>query len=166
VNTQTLRILISTVSFALTILVFVLLVRQAKPNRKFYWMAFCSIATVVWLGIIKGPIAVAIALAFSTGYVATRLDARKIGKQVADSIGMNRDLFFTSLENSLPLYLGTLAEMQRKGNTVTEVRTLLLPYIINGLLILEERFGRQEVIDSARLRIAPLLAEVESAKAV
>jgi hypothetical protein len=158
-----LRTLVSAASFALTVFVFVVLVRQAKQEYRTFWFIACSIATVVWLGIIKGPVAVLLAIALSTGYVATRLDARKIGKKVADSIGMNRSLFFTCLENSLPLYLVALAELQRKRTTVANARAMLLPHVADGLLVLENRFGRQEMIDAAKLRVLPLLAELENA---
>lgn len=150
-------------SFLLTVGLFVFLVRRAKPAHRLYWIMGCSIASAVWLGIFKGLAASIIAIAFSSGYVNTRFDARRIGKRVADSIGVEHNLFFTSLENALPMYLQALAQLERQGLGTIEARRVLLPYVETGLYTLEARFGQQPQINAALEAIAPYIKEHENA---
>jgi len=148
-------------SFGGTIAIFVFLVRRARFERRIYWIVFCTVASVIWLGLIKGLIASAIALAFVSGYIATRLDARRIGKRVANSMGISHNLFFSALEQTLPLYLSVLAALEREGNGVPHARQLLMPYLLQGLNVLEERFGCQPMIDAARESAKPFLSELD-----
>lgn len=163
IKTLNLLFLAMAASFLLTVGLSAFLVRRAKPSHRLYWIVGCSIASVVWLGIFKGLAASTIAIAFSSGYVSTRLDARRIGKRVADSMGVERNLFFTSLENALPMYLQALAQLERQGLGTIEARRVLLPYVVTGLHALEGRFGQQPQINAALETIAPYLKEHENA---
>jgi hypothetical protein len=158
---QTLGVMFQLASFAITTWIFVAIVRRTNPKKKLYWYAACSVIAIVWLGVIYGSVAVAITVLITSGYVATRLDARKQGNQIADSIGISRNLFYSCLENSLPLYLDVLAGSYRDGISAAAMRSTLLPYLVNGMDVLEQRFGRQPMIDDARIRIRPLIDEPE-----
>jgi hypothetical protein len=159
------KFLVFAASFVVTVAVFVFLVRRASFKKRIYWIAFCAVGSVVWLGLIKGLIASVIAIAITSGYVATRLDARRIGKRIADSMGISHNLFFTALEQTLPLYLSMLAALEREGNGVPHARRLLLPYLLEGLNVLEARFGRQPMIDAARESAEPFLSEIAETNA-
>lgn len=154
------KFLVLAASFAGTVALFVFLVRRANFEKRIYWIVACSVASMIWLGLIKGLIASAISIAFTSGYVATRLDARRIGKRVADSMGIGHNLFFSALEQTLPLYLTMLAVLEREGNGVPHARQFLLPYLIEGLNVLEARFGHQPMIDAARASAEPFLSEL------
>jgi len=71
------KFLVLAASFVGTVALFVFLVRRAYIEKRIYWIVACSVAVIIWLGLIKGLIASAIAIAFTSGYVATRLDARR-----------------------------------------------------------------------------------------
>lgn len=154
------KFLVLAASFVGTVAMFIFLVRRASFERRIYWIVCCSVASIIWLGLIKGLIASAIAITITSGYIATRLDARRIGKRVADSMGIGHNLFFSALEQTLPLYLSMLAVLEREGNGVPHARQLLLPYLLQGLNVLEERFGHQPMIDAARESAEPLLSEL------
>lgn len=140
-------------SFIVTVFIFIFLVRRAKPENKFYWIIACSIATLAWLGLYKGIVAVIISVAFTSGYISDRIDARRLGKKVAKSLGIGPNLFFSCLEQTMPLYLKILAIMEQEGTGVAEARKILIPMISNGLDILESRFGPQPQIEDAREKI-------------
>jgi hypothetical protein len=157
---DSIKFLLLAVSFAVTITTFIFLVRRANFEKRIYWIFACSVASLIWLGLVKGLIASAISIAFTSGYVATRLDARRIGKRVADSMGIGHNLFFSALEQTLPHYLTMLAVLEREGHGVPHARQFLLPYLIGGLNVLEARFGNQPMIDAARVSAEPFLAEL------
>ncbi|MNF69860.1 hypothetical protein D3C84_517520 [compost metagenome] len=159
------KFLIFAASFIVTVCFFVFLVRRASAERRIYWIVFCSVASIAWLGLVKGLVASVIAIAFTSGYVATRLDARRIGKRIADSMGIGHNLFFSSLEQTLPLYLTILASLEREGEGVVKARRVMLPYLLGGLDALEERFGRQPQIDAAREAVVPFLRELDEVAA-
>lgn len=150
------------ISFVLTVAIFVFIVRRAKLEHRIYWILGCSVLSLLWLGIYKGIAASVISIAISSGYIATRLDARRIGKRIADSLGIEHNLFFTSLEQSLPLYLSMLAQLERSGMGVVEAKEITLPYVEAGLDVLENRFGRQPKIDAARVSIQSRVMSEES----
>ena len=154
------KFLVFTASFVGTVGLFVFMVRWARAERRIYWIAGCSVASIAWLGLVKGLVAAVIAIAFTSGYVATRLDARRIGKRIADSMGIGHNLFFSSIEQTLPLYLTVLATLDRQGEGIANARRVVLPYLLNGLDVLEQRFGRQPQIDAAREAAAPFWREL------
>jgi hypothetical protein len=149
------------ISFVLTVAIFVFIVRRAKIENRIYWMLGCSILTILWLGLYKGLAACLISIAISSGYIATRLDARRIGKKIADSFGIGHNLFFTSLEQSMPMYLSMLAQLERSGMSIAEAKEITLPYLEAGFEILEGRFGKQPKIDAARDAIQSHVASEE-----
>lgn len=154
------KLLVFTASFVGTVGLFVFLVRWARIERRIYWIVGCSVSSIVWLGLVKGPMASIIAIAFTSGYVSTRLDARRIGKRIADSMGIGRNLFFSSIEQTMPLYLTVLATLDRQGEGVANARRLVLPYLLNGLDVLEQRFGQQPQINAAREAALPFWREL------
>lgn len=156
--------LVMAVSFVITILLFTVIVRKSKPERKIIWIVVCSILTLVWLGVVKGAVAVVISIALSSGYVSTRLDGRRIGKKVAHAFDIKPNLFFTSLEQSLPMYLQTLALMEREGAGVEDVKEMTAPFVLQGLDALESRFGQQELIEDARQKVNDYVATKEMEK--
>ena len=145
--------LLMAASFVGTIFLFSIVVRRSKPERKMVWIIICSLATLAWLGIIKGAVAVIISIALSSGYVSNRLNGRRIGKKVARDFDIKPNLFFTSLEQVLPMYLHTLANMDREGVGVEEAKEFTAPLVSQGLDVLESRFGQQEIIDDARTKL-------------
>ena len=153
------KFLMMVISFIGTVGLSIFLIRKAKIERRIYWIVGCSIGAIVWLGIVKGLIATLVSIAFTSGYISRRMDARRIGKRVADSMGIGHNLFFSALEQTLPLYLTMLAVLEREGNGVPHARQLLLPYLLKGLDALEERFGHQHPIDVARKSAEPFLSE-------
>ena len=159
------KFLVLVASFVGTVAVFIFLVRRASIEMRIYWIVGCSVASIVWLGLIKGLIASVIGIAFTSGYVATRLDARRIGKRVADSMGVGPSLFFSALEQTLPLYLTMLAVLEREGNGVPHARRFLLPYLLEGLNVLEARFGHLPMIDAARKSVEPFLSKLAETNA-
>jgi hypothetical protein len=150
--------LVMVASFLVTIFLFTLIVRKSKPKRKIIWIVVCSILTFMWLGVIKGAVAVLISVGFSSGYITNRLDARRLGKKVARSFDMKPNLFFSSLEQSLPMYIQTLALMEREGAGVDDIKEMTAPFLLQGLDTLESRFGHQELIQAARTNINEYLA--------
>ncbi|WP_447077910.1 hypothetical protein [Shewanella algae] len=141
-------------SFVATIFLFTMIVRKSKPERKILWIVLCTAGSIVWLGVLKGAVAAIIAILISTGYVANRLDGRRIGKKIAKSLGISPNLFFTSLEQTMPMYLAVLASAEREGMSVLEAREMTIPFLIEGLNVLETRFGQQNLIDDARKKLA------------
>ncbi|MBV1928494.1 MAG: hypothetical protein KUG81_03175 [Gammaproteobacteria bacterium] len=153
--------LIMAASFVVTVFLFTLIVRRSKPERKIIWIAVCSIFTLVWLGVVKGPVAVLISIMLSSGYITTRLDGRRIGKKVAHSFNIKPNLFFTSLEQSLPMYLHTLALMEREGLGVDEVKEMTAPFVLQGLDALESSFGQQDLIEDTRRKVSNYIVTEE-----
>jgi hypothetical protein len=145
--------LIAAASFVLTIAIFVLLVNRAKPETRIYWIIACSIGACLWLGLVKGPVAVGISLLIIFGTISTFAEGRRIGKKVARSLNIDSNLYFTSLEQVMPMYLNFLATMERQGAGVEEVKALTIPMLEQGLDTLEARFGKQPKIDDARIKI-------------
>ncbi|MBI1890444.1 MAG: hypothetical protein HYS18_07355 [Burkholderiales bacterium] len=92
-----------------------------------------------------------------------------MGKQIADSVGIERNLFFTALEQAHPLYLHFLAALgcalEKNEIDANAARSAVLPYIANGLDTLEARFGKQPQIDSARVAISPYLKDMTQVSA-
>lgn len=54
----------------------------------------------------------------------------------------------------MPMYLAVLASAEREGMSVLEVREMTMPFLIEGLNVLETRFGQQNLIDDARKKLA------------
>ena len=144
--------LVMLLSFALTVMIFVFLVRKVPPNRRLLTYGFGLAASCLWLGLLKGLVATVIAIAFTSGYVSTRLDARRIGKRVAEELDVAPNLFLSALEQVLPMYLSMLAQLEHQGRGVQHCTRILLPHYLLGLDALESRFGHQNLIEQARKR--------------
>lgn len=54
---------VSFVIFAIVVFFFVFLIKRAQPEKRTHWFVGCSIATLILLGILKGPIAIGASLA-------------------------------------------------------------------------------------------------------
>ena len=162
---DSIKILVSAAFFIGTVAVFVFLVRRASIEKRIYWTVGCSVVSIALLGLITGPIASVIAIAFTSGYVATRLDARRIGKRVADSMEIGHGIIFSALEQTLPCYLHVLALLEREGKGVPHAREFLLPYLLEGLNVLEARFGHLPMIDAARKSVEPFLSKLAETNA-
>ncbi|RLA38455.1 MAG: hypothetical protein DRQ64_08860 [Gammaproteobacteria bacterium] len=80
----------------------------------------------------------------------TVVDAQSVGKKVADTLGIEHNLFFSSLEQVMPTYLEMLALMERQGMEQADVCVVCIPLLSEGLDALEERFGSQAAITDAR----------------
>ncbi|MHA3027765.1 hypothetical protein [Chromohalobacter israelensis] len=145
--------LLMSASFVATIILFVFIVRRSNPERRVVWIIVCSLATLAWLGVVKGAVAVIISIALTTGYVSNRLDGRRMGKKIALSFDIQPNLFFSSLEQVLPMYLQVLAAMDRKGVGIEEAKEFSAPLIVQGLDVLESRFGQQALIDDAKNKL-------------
>jgi hypothetical protein len=145
--------LVMALSFVATVGVFALLVRAAPRRLRVLVFFIGAVGAVAWLGIIKGLIATVVVLALSSGYVSTRLDARRIGKRVASNLNIRPSVFFSAIEQTLPLYLTLLAALEREGLGVPHATRTLLPYLETGLDALEARFGQQAMIDEARIEV-------------
>lgn len=154
--------LLMAASFVATILLFVFIVRRSKPERKMIWIIVCSLATLAWLGVVKGTVAVIISIALSTSYVSNRLDGRRMGKKIALSFNIQPNLYFTSLEQVLPMYLHVLAAMDRRGVGIEDAKEFSAPLITQGLDVLESRFGQQAQIDDARKKIDEYFSKKEA----
>ncbi|WP_146206926.1 hypothetical protein [Chromohalobacter israelensis] len=154
--------LLMAASFVVTILLFVFIVRRSKPGRRLIWIIVCSIATLAWLGVVKGVVVVMISIVLSTGYVSNRLDGRRMGKKIALSFNIQPNLFFSSLEKVLPMYLHVLATMDREGVGIEDAKEISAPLIIQGLDVLESRFGQQALTDDARKKLDEYVSKNET----
>lgn len=142
--------LVWTASFIATVAIAVFVIRRTPARFKIFAFILASLASIVWLGLVKGGVAVLIIIAITTGYVATRFDARRIGKRVSRLIDVPPNLFFSSLEQVLPFHLQILAKLERDGQGTLHATKVLLPSFSEGLDALEGRFGIQPQIEKAR----------------
>lgn len=74
-------------------------------------------------------------------------------------------IFFSALEQTLPCYLHVLALLEREGKGVPHAREFLLPYLLEGLNVLEARFGHLPMIDAARKSVEPFLSKLAETNA-
>ncbi|MEZ9475390.1 hypothetical protein [Vibrio sp. ZF57] len=75
---------------------------------------------------------------------------RSVGKQIAASFEIKTNLFLTSLEQVMPAYLQLLANLHKTGSSLEELREYTAPFALQGLEVLEKRFGQQPQIDDAK----------------
>lgn len=163
INVSAFRAVVYVVSFVLTVAIVAVLVGRSSRERRPYWILGCTIASVFWLGLLKGGIASFIGIAITWVFNENYRDSRRIGKRIAHSLGISPNLFFSSLEQSLTrsMYPEFLAELERKKTSTEDARQIILPFLANGLLMLQSRFGPQGQIDAAFKAIAPLIAEMK-----
>lgn len=87
---------------------------------------------------------------------------RKFGNKIAKHLGMSNNFFHSVLENGVsgpsPQLLAMLEEA---GCSLERASIELAPSLERGLIALENRFGRQQMIDSAKPVVAQLLNEWE-----
>lgn len=87
---------------------------------------------------------------------------RKFGNKVASHLGMNNNFFHSVLENGVTgPSLQVLAMLEGAGFTVEQASVQLAPSLERGLLALESRFGRQEMIENAKPTVSRLVSEWE-----
>jgi len=88
------------------------------------------------------------------GFRVTR-KGQKFGNEIADSMGISWGLFHSSLEASgVTMHNVALATYRDEGMSVSEVRVLISPLLLEGLNALESKWGTQAKIENARERIA------------
>lgn len=88
---------------------------------------------------------------------------KKFGNEIADSMAVSRRLFHSAVEEGgLGMHLILLASMKDQGQSVIEAREAMLPFLKNGLLALEQRFGPQAIINEAKSIVFDLLKESQS----
>ncbi len=85
---------------------------------------------------------------------------KKFGNEIADSLTISRSLFHTALEEGgLAMHLPMLASLKDQGTSIIEARNIVLPFLANGVLLLEQRLGSLDVICKAKPIIFDLVAE-------
>ena len=69
---------------------------------------------------------------------------KAFGNEIADSLGIRRSYFHTALEAAgVPMHLLMLAGLKDDHIAVEECRAMLLPDVLEGLRIIESRYGKQ-----------------------
>ncbi|PRB81357.1 hypothetical protein CQ007_09375 [Pseudomonas sp. MYb185] len=72
-------------------------------------------------------------------------------------MAISRRLFHSAIEEGgMGMHLILLASMKDQGKSVIEAREAMLPFLENGLLALEQRFGPQAAINEAKLAVFDL----------
>lgn len=102
-------------------------------------LAIAAIWTLIWLrgGLSKG---------------------RKFGNKIAEHLGMSSSFFHSVLDNGVSgPSLQLLATLESAGCTLNRASVELAPSLKRGLFTLENRFGRQEMIDNAKPIVAQLM---------
>jgi hypothetical protein len=88
---------------------------------------------------------------------------RKFGNKVAQHLGMSNNFFHSVLENGVKgssLQLLGILDVTRL--TLEQASVQLGPSLNRGLVALEERFGRQEMIENAKPLVAKLVSDWEA----
>ncbi|WP_273987264.1 hypothetical protein [Vibrio parahaemolyticus] len=93
------------------------------------------------------------------GFIKNKFDGRSVGKQVASSFDIKPNLFFTCLEQVVPVYLDLLSNLYKTGSSIEELKEYTAPLVLQGLDVLEQRFGPQAQITDARVKVQAYLAE-------
>jgi hypothetical protein len=84
---------------------------------------------------------------------------RRYGNRVAAHLGWSNNFFHSVLESGMP-GAPTLMILAGMGDQKIEQSTLqLAPTLARGLVVLEERFGRQQQIEDAKPTVQRLLEE-------
>ena len=87
---------------------------------------------------------------------------RKFGNKIAKHLGMSSNFFHSVLDNGVSgQSLQRLAMLEGVGCSLERASIELAPSLERGLIALEGRFGRQQMIDSAKPVVAKLLNERE-----
>lgn len=87
---------------------------------------------------------------------------RKFGNRIAKHLGMSNNFFHSVLENGVTgPSLQLLAMLEGAGCTLERASIELAPSLERGLIALENRFGRQELIDNAKPIVVQILKEWE-----
>ena len=88
---------------------------------------------------------------------------RKFGNKIAEHLGMSNNFFHSVLENGVSgPSLQLLAALEGTGCTLERASIELAPSLERGLVALENRFGRQEMIENAKPLVAHMLREWET----
>ena len=91
---------------------------------------------------------------------------KKFGNEVADSIGIRRSHFHTSLEaGGVPMHMIMLAGLKDEGTSIAECREMLLPVLLDGLRAIEFRFGPQSSLTESIETVEQWLSEVSTVEA-
>ena len=88
---------------------------------------------------------------------------RKFGNKIAKHLGMSNNFFHSILENGVSgPSLQLLAMLEGTGCTLERASIELAPSLERGLIALENRFGRQEMIDNAKHIVVQILKDWET----
>lgn len=91
-------------------------------------------------------------------------DGRKFGNQVADAMGLEHNLFHTILENGNPPVpsLMMLNDLKRHEFSPMDAANELAPFLLRGLEALEQQWGEQPQLTSARPIVEKLYEKFEN----
>jgi hypothetical protein len=85
---------------------------------------------------------------------------RKFGNRIAKHLGLTNNLFHSILDNGTTgPSLQVLAMLENSNCTLHQASVELAPSLERGLVALEHRFGRQEMIENAKPIVIELLRE-------
>lgn len=85
---------------------------------------------------------------------------RRFGNKIANHLGMDKNFFHTVIDSGVSgPSLQLLAMLEGAGCSLERASIELAPSLERGLTALEARFGRQEMIDSAKPVVVRLLKE-------
>ncbi|WP_157511029.1 hypothetical protein [Frateuria sp. Soil773] len=145
---------------------------RLRFKQAWWWVAFFGlfIGACVLLGVRRGPVAWVvgnlIAWCLSTDRFQNWLDCRRAGKRLAAEIGIKPNLLFTAIELAFE-------RSGQKGASVLffaglnrnpdmpkdEIYRTIMPGLVIGFDMLENRFGPQQGIEEAKARIRPLVRQ-------
>ncbi|WP_156391373.1 hypothetical protein [Acidovorax sp. Root70] len=85
---------------------------------------------------------------------------RRFGNKIAKHLGMDKNFFHTVIDSGVSgPSLQVLAMLEGAGCSLERASIELAPSLERGLIALEARFGRQEMIESAKPVVVRLLKE-------
>jgi hypothetical protein len=111
------------------------------------------------IGIAVGALVLVWFAKMALGWFGLGLGAgRKYGNQIADHLGLSRNLFHTILEHGVDgpslVVLGSL-----KALPVDRAAVKLAPSMVRGLMKLEKKFGTQPQIEEAKQAVTHVFVE-------
>ncbi|AJO77726.1 hypothetical protein TO66_10605 [Pseudomonas sp. MRSN 12121] len=84
---------------------------------------------------------------------------KKFGNQIADFIGMHRDLYHGAMEEGgCKVHMLKLYQLKAEGYSVELAAYDSCKFLIPGLRTIEDKFGSQEQIEHARSCVMKLVA--------
>lgn len=87
---------------------------------------------------------------------------RQYGNKLAAYLGWRPNFFHTVLENGVEPSLMILSALDSEGVAEDQALVRIAPYLAQGLLALEGRFGPQDMIEDAKPAVIKLMSEWEA----